>query len=125
MCSISVDPIPSSTSTPKRRSVSWYIRAGSASPAETPNRTVAKASSGTSAPASSGPKKLGVPNRTVARSPAARLANSAGDGLEGSSSAVPPDASGKNSELPMPYAKNSFATDRQRSSGPMPSTRCP
>ena len=55
----------------------------------------------------------------------ARSAMRAGVGRAGSSTADAPTDSGKKQELPMPYAKKSFGTDRQRSSGRMPSTRAP
>ena len=58
MCSASVDPMPSSTSTPNTERIPFTIRAGSASPADAPRRTVAKAAASIcpdSAAASSGP----------------------------------------------------------------------
>ena len=101
MCSASVEPMPSRISKPYCSRTPWNIRAGSASPAETPLRTVANVSRGRSA-AISGPQKLGPPKNSVTPCSAIRSANRAGLGRDGSSTALAPTDSGKNSELPMP-----------------------
>jgi hypothetical protein len=54
---------------------------------------------------------VGTPKNSVGRYRAATSATSSGVGRRGSSTAAAPTENGKNSELPMPYAKNSLATE--------------
>ena len=101
MCSASVEPMPSRISNPYCSLTPWNMRGGSASPAETPLRTVAKAARGRSA-AISGPQKLGPAKNSVTPCSTVRSANSFGLGRDGSSTALAPTESGKSSELPSP-----------------------
>jgi len=64
-------------------------------------RTVTNVSRGKPA-AISGPQKLGPPKNSVTPCSAIRSAYSFGLGRDGSSTAVAPTDSGKNSELPIP-----------------------
>lgn len=108
-------------STPKRSVKRRWISAGSASPAETASRTDWKAPAGRSA-ASSAAKNVGPAKNSVGRSSITLATTPPGAGRAGSRTAVAPAARGKNRELPMPYAKNSRATEKHRSSGRMPRT---
>jgi hypothetical protein len=93
--------MPSNTSTPKRERNLSNSTAGSASPAETPCRTVENASSGTPL-AKVAAKNVGTPNNTVARSAAARVAISSGVDRDLSSNATAPADSGMKHEFPRP-----------------------
>ena len=101
MCSTSVEPMPSRISKPYRSLTAWNMRAGRVSPAETPLRTVANVSRGRSA-AMSGPQKLGPPKNKVAPCSTIRSAKSAGEGRDGSSTALAPTDSGNSRLLPRP-----------------------
>jgi len=64
MCRLSVDPMPSMISTPKRSVNRCCSGAGSGSPADTARRTDANASSGRSL-ATRWAKKVGTPQKIV------------------------------------------------------------
>ena len=121
MCSASLVPMPSSTGWPKRAAKRRCRSAGRASPAVTVARTEANVDSGTSV--SSRPAtKPGLAKNSVGCSVRTSSATSGGVGRRGLRIAVAPTANGNVSELPSPKAKNSLATERQRSSGPIDRT---
>ena len=101
MCSISVEPMPSTMSTPKRSRQRAIVVGGSGSAAETQKRTESSAPS-PSASRTSRPNSAGTLKNTVGRW-RRRVSRIAG-GLGGPdmSTDVPPNHSGKVRPLPSP-----------------------
>jgi hypothetical protein len=87
-------------------------------------RTEANVSAGRSA-ARIAAKNVGPEKNSVGAYRAMTSAATAGEGRRGSSTALAPTDSGKKTELPMPYAKNIFATEKQTSSGVIARTCLP
>ncbi len=67
MCSISVEPIPSMISTPKRAVQFLPISSGSGSPADVHSRSASSSRAGRSGCTSSAPNSVGTPQKIVAR----------------------------------------------------------
>ena len=123
--SASVLPSTSSRGTPKCSVNRRWRSAGSASPAEVANRTDANVSAEQIGVEQGGhePGRHGQYRRMMgARRALPRPDTDDGAGLR---IVVPPAANGKVIELPSPYAKNSFGTDRKRSVAAIASTVAP
>ena len=101
MCSASVEPMPSSSSTPKRSWNRRYRSAGNASPALTHSRTLDSASRGTSA-ASIAAYAVGAAKNSVGRVCWSTAASRAGVARAASSTVRAPTENGNVSELPRP-----------------------
>jgi hypothetical protein len=101
MCSISVEPIPSTMSMPKRSRHRWSVVAGSGSAADTQKRTDSMAPSASGSRASS-PNSAGTLKNTEGRWWRSVWRMAVGLGGPANSTEVPPNHSGKVSPLPRP-----------------------
>jgi hypothetical protein len=124
MCSISVEPMPSMTSTPKWRVKRSPISAGRASPAEDASRNATASRGGSVGDASMPARPVGAPKKMVGftpRTPPMRRLNVAsGVGRSAISSTEAPTLIGNVSAFPSPYAKNSLAAEKHTSVSRMP-----
>ena len=125
MCSISVEPMPSSTSQPKRAANRSPTSFGSASPADTHSRNATSPRAGNSVAASIAAYSVGTPKKIVGLRSMSRLNTDCGVGRSAIRMVVAPTESGNVSPLPRPYAKNSFAAENTTSSSRIPSTDRP
>src|SRR4051794_11197646 len=101
MCSISVEPMPSTISRPKRSAKRSKIVGDSASAADTHMRTEANASSA-SGTRDSAPYSAGTENKTVGRRERRTERIASGFGGPALSTAVAPKGEGEDRVLPRP-----------------------
>ena len=104
MCNISVEPIPSSTSTPVVARNWRPTSPGSASAADTPWRTLLQSISRVPESASSAAYSAGTEKNTVGWCVPTRSAMTSGVGRPVDKTVVAPTDSGNHRLLPSPYA---------------------
>ena len=102
MCSISVEPMPSSTSQPKRAAKRSPVSFGSGSPAEMQRRRRTSARAGNSGDASIAAYSVGTPQKIVGLRSVSRRKTACGVGRSAISTVVAPASSGNVSALPSP-----------------------
>ena len=102
MCSISVEPRPSITSTPKCAAKRRPISAGSASPAEEHSRSATASRAGRLGEAKSAAYPVGAPHKIVGRWAQSRAPIASGVGRPAIKITVAPTLSGKVNALPRP-----------------------
>src|SRR5215475_2661615 len=117
MCSISVEPRPSTILRPDS-----FVHAADSSPASTSAAdTHRRRLDKSQYPASGALTRLvytvGTPKNTVGRNCLMTPNTAAGSGRPGNRTLEAPAANGNVSELPKPYAKKIFGTEKQMSSG--------